>query len=196
MFKALISIKTRNPIIFGFHPSAQECSAAAARILHDAAVKAGAPENCIQWIEMPTMDKTNALMNNPDVALILATGGSAMVKAAYSCGKPALGVGPGNVPAFIEKSADIDQAVTDIILSKTFDNGMICASEQAVIIEEPIFDQVKKKMIANGCYFVNKEEAAKLTSGAMNVDKCAVNPAIVGQSAVKIAEMCGIQVPA
>ncbi|MNC04987.1 Aldehyde-alcohol dehydrogenase [compost metagenome] len=135
-------------------------------------------------------------MNNPDVALILATGGSAMVKAAYSCGKPALGVGPGNVPAFIEKSADIDQAVTDIILSKTFDNGMICASEQAVIIEEAIFDQVKKKMIANGCYFVNKEEAAKLTSGAMNVEKCAVNPAIVGQSAVKIAEMCGIQVPA
>lgn len=142
------------------------------------------------------MDKTNALMNNPDVALILATGGSAMVKAAYSCGKPALGVGPGNVPAFIEKSADIDQAVTDLILSKTFDNGMICASEQAVIIEEAIFDQVKKKMIANGCYFVNKEEAAKLTSGAMNVEKCAVNPAIVGQSAVKIAEMCGIQVPA
>ncbi|CQR57122.1 MULTISPECIES: bifunctional acetaldehyde-CoA/alcohol dehydrogenase [Paenibacillus sonchi group] len=196
MFKALIAAKTRNPIIFGFHPSAQECSAAAAKILHDAAVKAGAPENCIQWIELPTMDKTNALMNNPDVALILATGGSAMVKAAYSCGKPALGVGPGNVPAFIEKSADIDQAVTDIILSKTFDNGMICASEQAVIIEEAIFDQVKKKMIANGCYFVNKEEAAKLTSGAMNVEKCAVNPAIVGQSAVKIAEMCGIQVPA
>ncbi|WP_150275797.1 bifunctional acetaldehyde-CoA/alcohol dehydrogenase [Paenibacillus tepidiphilus] len=196
MFKALIAAKTRNPIIFGFHPSAQECSAAAAKILHDAAVKAGAPENCIQWIELPTMDKTNALMNNPDVALILATGGGAMVKAAYSCGKPALGVGPGNVPAFIEKSADIDQAVTDIILSKTFDNGMICASEQAVIIEEAIFDQVKKKMIANGCYFVNKEEAAKLTNGAMNVEKCAVNPAIVGQSAVKIAEMCGIQVPA
>ncbi|WP_025692331.1 bifunctional acetaldehyde-CoA/alcohol dehydrogenase [Paenibacillus zanthoxyli] len=196
MFKALIAAKTRNPIIFGFHPSAQECSAAAAKILHDAAVKAGAPENCIQWIEQPTMDKTNALMNNDGVALILATGGSAMVKAAYSCGKPALGVGPGNVPAFIEKSADIDQAVNDIILSKTFDNGMICASEQAIIIEEPIFDQVKKKLIANGCYFVNKEEAAKLTNGAMNVEKCAVNPVIVGQSAVKIAEMCGIQVPA
>ncbi|MFD1773072.1 bifunctional acetaldehyde-CoA/alcohol dehydrogenase [Paenibacillus rhizophilus] len=196
MFKALISIKTRNPIIFGFHPSAQACSAAAAKILHDAAVKAGAPENCIQWIEQPTMDKTNALMNNDGVALILATGGSAMVKAAYSCGKPALGVGPGNVPAFIEKSANIDQAVNDIILSKTFDNGMICASEQAVIIEEAIFDQVKKKMIANGCYFVNKDEAAKLTNGAMNVEKCAVNPVIVGQSAVKIAEMCGIQVPA
>lgn len=196
MFKALISIKTRNPIIFGFHPSAQECSREAAKILLEAAVKAGAPENCIQWIEAPTMDKTNALMNNPDVALILATGGSAMVKAAYSCGKPALGVGPGNVPCFIEKSADLDQAVTDLILSKSFDNGMICASEQAVIIEEPVFDQVKKKMIANGCYFVNKEEAAKLTAGAMNVDKCAVNPVIVGQSAVKIAEMCGIQVPA
>ncbi|MFB5759489.1 bifunctional acetaldehyde-CoA/alcohol dehydrogenase [Paenibacillus medicaginis] len=195
MFKALISIKTRNPIIFGFHPSAQECSKEAARILLEAAVKHGAPENCIQWIEAPTMDKTNALMNHPDVALILATGGSGMVKAAYSCGKPALGVGPGNVPCFIEKSADIKQAVTDLILSKSFDNGMICASEQAVIIEEAIYEQVKKLMTANGCYFVNKEEAAKLTSGAMNVEKCAVNPAIVGQSAMKIAEICGITVP-
>lgn len=195
MFKALISIKTRNPIIFGFHPSAQECSKEAARILLEAAVKHGAPENCIQWIEAPTMDKTNALMNHPDVALILATGGSGMVKAAYSCGKPALGVGPGNVPCFIEKSADIKQAVTDLILSKSFDNGMICASEQAVIIEEAIYDQVKKLMTANGCYFVNKEEAAKLTSGTINVEKCAVNPAIVGQSAMKIAEICGITVP-
>lgn len=196
MFKALIAIKTRNPIIFGFHPSAQSCSAEAARVLLEAAVKHGAPADCIQWIEAPSMDKTNVLMNHPDVALILATGGSAMVKAAYSCGKPALGVGPGNVPCFIEKTADIKQAVNDLILSKSFDNGMICASEQAVIIEEPIFEQVKKLMIANGCYFVNKEEAAKLTQGAMNVEKCAVNPAIVGQSAVKIAEMSGITVPA
>lgn len=196
MFKALIAIKTRNPIIFGFHPSAQSCSAEAARVLLEAAVKHGAPADCIQWIEAPSMDKTNSLMNHPDVALILATGGSGMVKAAYSCGKPALGVGPGNVPCFIEKTADIKQAVTDLILSKSFDNGMICASEQAVIIEEPIFEQVKKLMIANGCYFVNKEEAAKLTQGAMNVEKCAVNPAIVGQSAVKIAEMSGITVPA
>ncbi|OBA05612.1 bifunctional acetaldehyde-CoA/alcohol dehydrogenase [Paenibacillus polymyxa] len=196
MFKALIAIKTRNPIIFGFHPSAQSCSAEAARILLEAAVKHGAPADCIQWIEAPSMDKTNVLMNHPDVALILATGGSGMVKAAYSCGKPALGVGPGNVPCFIEKTADIKQAVNDLILSKSFDNGMICASEQAVIIEEPIFEQVKKMMIANGCYFVNKEEAAKLTQGAMNVEKCAVNPAIVGQSAVKIAEMSGITVPA
>ncbi|MDN4601646.1 bifunctional acetaldehyde-CoA/alcohol dehydrogenase [Paenibacillus sp. F6_3S_P_1C] len=196
MFKALISIKTRNPIIFGFHPSAQNCSREAAKILLEAAVKNGAPADCIQWIDDPSMDRTNALMNHNDVALILATGGSGMVRAAYSCGKPALGVGPGNVPCFIEKSADINQAVTDLILSKSFDNGMICASEQAVIIEEPIFDQVKKKMIANGCYFVNKDEAAKLTAGAINVEKCAVNPAIVGQSAVSIAKMCGIEVPA
>ncbi|GGN95584.1 bifunctional acetaldehyde-CoA/alcohol dehydrogenase [Saccharibacillus kuerlensis] len=196
MFKALISIKTRNPIIFGFHPSAQYCSSEAAKILHEAAVKAGAPEGCIQWIDKPSMDKTNALMNHNDVALILATGGGAMVRAAYSCGKPALGVGPGNVPAFIEKTADIDQAVTDLILSKSFDNGMICASEQAVIIEEPIYDQVKKKMTANGCYFLSKEEIAKLTPSAMNVNKCAVNPAIVGQSAFKIAEIAGISVPA
>ncbi|MCP1421891.1 acetaldehyde dehydrogenase/alcohol dehydrogenase [Paenibacillus xylanexedens] len=196
MFKALISIKTRNPIIFGFHPSAQNCSREAAKILLEAAVKNGAPADCIQWIDDPSMDRTNELMNHNDVALILATGGSGMVRAAYSCGKPALGVGPGNVPCFIEKSADINQAVTDLILSKSFDNGMICASEQAVIIEEPIFDQVKKKMIANGCYFVNKDEAVKLTAGAINAEKCAVNPAIVGQSAVSIAKLCGIEVPA
>ncbi|WP_340386733.1 bifunctional acetaldehyde-CoA/alcohol dehydrogenase [Paenibacillus sp. FSL E2-0151] len=196
MFKALISIKTRNPIIFGFHPSAQNCSREAAKILLEAAVKHGAPADCIQWIDDPSMDRTNELMNHNDVALILATGGSGMVRAAYSCGKPALGVGPGNVPCFIEKSADINQAVTDLILSKSFDNGMICASEQAVIIEEPIFDQVKKKMIANGCYFVNKDEAVKLTAGAINAEKCAVNPAIVGQSAVSIAKLCGIEVPA
>ncbi|MGW8824874.1 bifunctional acetaldehyde-CoA/alcohol dehydrogenase [Paenibacillus lautus] len=195
IFKALISIKTRNPIIFGFHPSAQACSREAALILRDAAVKQGAPADCIQWIEAPSMDKTNTLMNHPDVACILATGGSAMVKAAYSCGKPALGVGPGNVPCFIEKSADLDQAVNDLILSKTFDNGMICASEQAVIIEEPIYHTVKKKMIASDCYFVNKEELAKLTAHAMVADKCAVNPTIVGQPAAKIAEACGFEVP-
>lgn len=195
IFKALISIKTRNPIIFGFHPSAQACSREAALILRDAAVKQGAPADCIQWIEAPSMDKTNTLMNHPDVACILATGGSAMVKAAYSCGKPALGVGPGNVPCFIEKSADLDQVVNDLILSKTFDNGMICASEQAVIIEEPIYHTVKKKMIASGCYFVNKEELAKLSAHAMVADKCAVNPTIVGQPAAKIAEACGFEVP-
>ncbi|MFD0619463.1 bifunctional acetaldehyde-CoA/alcohol dehydrogenase [Paenibacillus sp. GCM10027629] len=195
MFKALISIKTRNPIIFGFHPSAQKCSVEAARILRDAAVAHGAPKNCIQWIEFPSMEATDSLMHHPDIALILATGGSGMVKAAYSCGKPALGVGPGNVPAFIEKTANIEQAVTDLILSKTFDNGMICASEQAVIIEEPIYNKVKKIMTDNGCYFLSKEETAKLTGSAMKGDKCAVNPVIVGQPATKIAEMAGIKVP-
>lgn len=195
MFKALIAIKTRNPIIFGFHPSAQNSSREAARILRDAAIKEGAPADCIQWIDAPSMEKTNELMNHPDVALILATGGGAMVKAAYSCGKPALGVGPGNVPCFIEKTANLSQAVTDLILSKSFDNGMICASEQAVIIEEPVYDEVKKRMAADGCYFVTKDEAAKLTTYAISADKCAVNPKIVGQSAVDIAKMSGIVVP-
>ncbi|MGZ9586117.1 bifunctional acetaldehyde-CoA/alcohol dehydrogenase [Paenibacillus marinisediminis] len=196
MFKSLISIKTRNPIIFGFHPSAQFSSSEAARILREAAIKYGAPEHCIQWIEIPSMEATNELMNHPDVALILATGGAGMVKAAYSCGKPALGVGPGNVPCFIEKSAKIDQAVTDLILSKTFDNGMICASEQSVIIEEPIYNEVKKLMQQNGCYFTNKEETAKLQGLAMKSGTCAVNPTIVGQPAVKIAELAGLKVPA
>ena len=128
MFKALITQKTRNPIIFGFHPSAQKCSVEAAKVVRDAAIKAGAPENCIQWIEFPSIEATSALMNHPKVALILATGGAGMVKSAYSAGKPALGVGPGNVPCYIEKSANLERACTDLMLSKTFDNGMICAS--------------------------------------------------------------------
>ena len=128
IFKSLISLKTRNPIIFAFHPSAQKCSKMAAEVIRDAAVAAGAPKNCIQWIEHPSMDATTALMNHTGVATILATGGNAMVKAAYSCGKPAMGVGAGNVPAYINKSANVEQAVNDIVLSKSFDNGMICAS--------------------------------------------------------------------
>ncbi|MBB3110967.1 acetaldehyde dehydrogenase/alcohol dehydrogenase [Paenibacillus phyllosphaerae] len=195
MFKTLIATKTRNPIIFAFHPSAQKCSAAAASTLRDAAIAIGAPEHCVQWVETPSLEATGLLMNHPDVALVLATGGSAMVKAAYSTGKPALGVGPGNVPCFIEQSADLRQAVTDLILSKTFDNGMICASEQAVIIEEPIYDQVRKLMKDNGCYFLNKAEAEAVSKLVINSDKCAVNAVIVGQSAVKIAEMAGLQVP-
>lgn len=125
MFKALIALKTRNPIIFSFHPSAQKCSIAAASALKEAAIKSGAPENCIQWIEKPSLEATSALMQHPGIAVVLATGGSAMVKAAYSTGKPALGVGPGNVPSYIEKSAKIKRAVNDIIASKSFDNGMI-----------------------------------------------------------------------
>ncbi len=128
IFKSLLALKTRNPIIFGFHPSAQKCSVEAARIVRDAAVAAGAPANCIQWIEEPSMEASGELMNHPGVALILATGGNAMVRAAYSCGKPALGVGAGNVPAFIERTAKVGRAVNDIVLSKSFDMGMVCAS--------------------------------------------------------------------
>ena len=137
----LISIKTRNPIIFAFHPSAQKCSSEAARVMLEAAVAEGAPKDCIQWIETPSLEATRTLMSHPGVNLILATGGSGMVKSAYSTGKPALGVGPGNVPCYIEKTAEIKRAVTDLILSKSFDNGMICASEQAVILDREIADE-------------------------------------------------------
>lgn len=195
MFKSLISIKTRNPIIFAFHPSAQKCSSEAARVLREAAIKAGAPENCIQWIENPSLEATRALMNHPKISLILATGGSGMVKSAYSSGKPALGVGPGNVPCYIEKSANINQAVNDLILSKTFDNGMICASEQAVIIDKEIYADVKKEMIVNDCYFLNEEEKQKVEKLVINEQSCAVNADIVGMSAAKIAEMAGVTVP-
>ncbi|GGJ65045.1 acetaldehyde dehydrogenase/alcohol dehydrogenase [Anoxybacillus voinovskiensis] len=195
MFKALISIKTRNPIIFAFHPSAQKCSSEAARVLRDAAVKAGAPEHCIQWIETPSLEATQQLMTHPGVSLILATGGAGMVKSAYSSGKPALGVGPGNVPCYIEKTANIKRAVNDLILSKTFDNGMICASEQAVIIDKEIYDQVKKEMIDNRCYFLNEEEKKKVEKLVINEDKCAVNPDIVGKPAYEIAKMAGVDVP-
>ncbi|MDP4170381.1 MAG: bifunctional acetaldehyde-CoA/alcohol dehydrogenase [Bacillota bacterium] len=195
MFKALISIKTRNPIIFAFHPSAQKSSSEAARVLRDAAIKAGAPENCIQWIEKPSLEATQALMNHPKISLILATGGSGMVKSAYSSGKPALGVGPGNVPCYIEKTANIRQATNDLILSKTFDNGMICASEQAVIIDKEIYAEVKKELVANGCYFLTDEERLKVEKLVINEHSCAVNADIVGMPAYKIAEMAGVTVP-
>ncbi|MFD0825417.1 bifunctional acetaldehyde-CoA/alcohol dehydrogenase [Neobacillus sp. M.A.Huq-85] len=195
MFKALISIKTRNPIIFAFHPSAQKCSSEAARILRDAAVKAGAPEYCIQWIETPSLEATQTLMNHQNISLILATGGAGMVKSAYSSGKPALGVGPGNVPCYIEKSANLSQAVNDLILSKTFDNGMICASEQAVIIDKEIYSNVKREMIANNCYFLNDDEKEKVEKLVINEHSCAVNADIVGMPAFKIAEMAGVTVP-
>ncbi len=144
MFKSLIAIKTRNPIIFSFHPKALKCSIETAKTMYEAALKAGAPEGCIGWIETPSIEATQLLMTHPGVSLILATGGAGMVKAAYSSGKPALGVGPGNVPCYIEKTANIKRAVSDLILSKTFDNGTVCASEQAVIIDEEIADEVKK----------------------------------------------------
>ncbi|GEN88562.1 bifunctional acetaldehyde-CoA/alcohol dehydrogenase [Oceanobacillus sojae] len=195
LFKSIISIKTGNPIIFAFHPSAQKCSSEAARIVHEAAVKAGAPRNCIQWIEKPSIEATQALMKHDGVATILATGGSGMVKSAYSSGKPALGVGAGNVPCYIEKSVNVKRAVNDVILSKSFDNGMICASEQAIIIDREIYDQVKQEMIDNNVYFLKPEEKAKVEKLVINENTCAVNPAIVGMKAVKIAEIAGVQVP-
>ncbi|MGD6941037.1 bifunctional acetaldehyde-CoA/alcohol dehydrogenase [Cytobacillus gottheilii] len=195
MFKALISIKTRNPIIFAFHPSAQKCSSEAARILRDAAIQAGAPEHCIQWIETPSLAATQQLMTHPDISLILATGGSGMVKSAYSSGKPALGVGPGNVPCYIEKTANVRRSINDLILSKTFDNGMICASEQAVIIDKEIYNEVKNEMIENGCYFVNPDEKKKLEKLVINEHTCAINADIVGMPAAVIAEKAGFHVP-
>ncbi|MGL5348648.1 MAG: bifunctional acetaldehyde-CoA/alcohol dehydrogenase [Peptostreptococcaceae bacterium] len=195
MFKTLISMKGRNPIIFSFHPSAQKCSSEAARILRDAAIEAGAPENCVQWIETPSLEASSALMKNNGVALILATGGPGMVKSAYSAGKPALGVGAGNVPCFIEKTADVKQAVNDLILSKSFDNGMICASEQAVIVEDCIYDEVVGLMKGYNCYFVNAKEKELLEKTVINPETKSLNPNIVGQSPYKIAQMAGFEIP-
>lgn len=195
MFKSLISMKTRNPIIFSFHPGAQNCSVAAAQVMLEAAVAAGAPKNCISWIKEPSIEATQALMNHPRVALVLATGGGSMVRAAYSTGKPALGVGPGNVPCYIEKSAQIKRAVNDLILSKTFDHGMICASEQAVIVDREISQQVKEELTANGCYFLDSEETTQLERLVTDNGTCSLNPSIVGQAASFIAEIAGINVP-
>ena len=194
LFKSMISLKTRNPIIFGFHPSAQHCSAEAARVVRDAAIKAGAPLHCIQWIESPSLEATAALMNHPGVALVLATGGSSMVQAAYSTGKPALGVGPGNVPCYIHSSADLKRACTDLMLSKTFDNGMICASEQAVIVDAQISEAFEAFMKENNCAILTQEQCKKLEPVVVVREKGALNPAIVGQSAHAIAKMAGIDV--
>lgn len=194
IFKSLISMKTRNPIIFAFHPYAQKCSSETARLMQEAAIRAGAPKNCIQWVEIPSLEASQALMRHPKTSLILATGGTGMVKAAYSSGKPALGVGPGNVPCYIEKTANIKRAVNDLILSKTFDNGMICASEQAVIIDKEIYSDAKKELLANNCYFLNEEEKGQLEKVAIT-DNNHLNPIIVGLSAYQIAKMAEIHVP-
>ena len=202
IFKSLICLKTRNPIVFSFHPSAVKCSIQAAKVVYDAAIAAGAPENCIQWIEKPTMEGTTALMNHPGVSTILATGGNAMVRAAYSCGKPALGVGAGNVPAYVEKTADVRQAVNDIVLSKAFDNGMICASEQAAIVDKEIYDEFVEEMKSFGVYFVNKKEKEMLEKYmfgvkgySKDVNNARLNATMVGKSATWIAEQAGFTVP-
>ena len=197
IFKALIALKTRNSIVFAFHPSAQKSSAEAARIVRDAAIEAGAPKNCIQWIEEPSIEATGLLMNHPKIATVLATGGPGMVKAAYSTGKPALGVGAGNVPAYIAADAKVKRAVNDIILSKSFDNGMICASEQAAIVDAAIYDEVKAEFEAHQCVIISKKaDIAKLEKVVLNEARTAVNGAIVGHSAIEIAEKAGLKVPA
>lgn len=192
IFKALIALKTRNAIIFSPHPRAKECTIAAAKVVLDAAVKAGAPEGIIGWIDVPSLELTNQVMGAAD--LILATGGPGMVKAAYSSGKPAVGVGAGNVPVVIDDSADIKMAVSSIIHSKTFDNGMICASEQSVTVLDAVYDEVKKEFAYRGCYFLKGEELDKVRNTILI--NGALNAKIVGQSAPKIAEMAGVAVPA
>ncbi|MFE5586059.1 bifunctional acetaldehyde-CoA/alcohol dehydrogenase [Kitasatospora sp. NPDC056531] len=202
IFKCLLALKTRNPIVFAFHPSAQRCSAEAARIVRDAAVAAGAPAHCIQWIAEPSMATTHALMNHPDVATILATGGNAMVRAAYSCGKPALGVGAGNVPAYVERSADLKRAVNDIVLSKSFDNGMICASEQAVVLDAEIREAALAEFRKLKAHHASADEKVLLERylfGAGDGTACAgdrLNAEVVGRSAAQVAEAAGFEVPA
>ncbi len=194
IYKALISLKSGNAIVFSPHPSASRCTFAAAQVMHEAAVKAGAPDGIVGCLSKTTMAATEELMHHDDTAVILATGGSAMVKAAYSAGKPAYGVGPGNVPVFIERTADIRQAVADVIGSKTFDNGTICASEQAVIADEPVKDQVIAEMEAQGAYFLDREEV-KLVTQAVMTARGGMNPALVGKSAKLVADKAGIKVP-
>ncbi len=196
IFKSLIALKTRNAIIFSPHPRAKKSTIAAAKVVLDAAVKAGAPEDIIGWIDVPSLELSSALMNHQLIDCILATGGPGMVKAAYSSGNPALGVGPGNVSAVIDETADIKMAVSSILMSKTFDNGMICASEQSVIVVESIYEEVKKEFLYRGAYLVSKAEEKKMMAlPFIDPKRGTAHPDIVGQSAHRIAELSGFEVP-
>ena len=190
IFKSLISLKTRNGIIFSPHPRAKKCTIEMARIILEEAVKAGAPKDIIAWVDEPTILRTQYLMQQAD--LILATGGPGMVKSAYSSGTPAIGVGAGNTPAVIDETADIETAVSSVLMSKTFDNGMICASEQSVIVVDSVYDKVKAEFIKRGALVLNDKERAKVAATIIQDGK--VNAAIVGQSAYKIADMSGVKV--
>ena len=194
IFKSLLALKTRNAIIFSPHPRAKKSTIEVAKLVLNAAIAAGAPENIIGWIDVPTLELTNTLMSHPSVDVILATGGPGMVKAAYSSGKPALGVGPGNTPAVIDETADIKTAVSSILMSKTFDNGMICASEQSIIAVKDVYEEVKKELAYRGAYILNENEAEKV-AGIILTQEGSVNPKIVGQPAYKIAELAGFEVP-
>ncbi|MCK9203472.1 MAG: aldehyde dehydrogenase family protein [Bacteroidales bacterium] len=195
MYKILICLKTRNPVIMSAHRSAAKCTAAAARICYDAALKAGAPEDCIQMIPSGSREFTQTVMAHHKIALILATGGTGLVKAAYSSGNPAIGVGPGNVPVFIDESADLPFAISSIIASKTFDNGTICASEQSIIVEEKIEMQVREEFERQHCYFLTPDEIKKVEKVAVVEETMSMNPLIVGQSVESIAHKAGISVP-
>lgn len=192
IFKALLALKTRNAIVFSPHPRASKCTAQAAKIMSEAAVKAGAPDGLIGCIENPTVELSQALMTHRDIALILATGGPGMVKAAYSSGKPAIGVGSGNTPVVIDETADIEMAVSSVLLSKTFDNGLICASEQAIIVCGQVYEKVKKELRLRGAHIVNEQERKKLAQTIVVNGK--LNTAIVGQTAQKIAAMAGFEI--
>lgn len=196
IFKILLALKTRNAIIFSLHPQALECGIATARLMANAAEAAGAPKGLIGWIAEPSIAASNALMNHPGVAIVLATGGPGMVKAAYSTGKPALGVGPGNAPVYIEHTADVKAAVSDIMMSKTFDNGMICASENSLVVDRDVLDEVKAEFEKQHAYFVPDNEVDKLADAVIDPQRHTVRGPVAGQSAEKIAAMAGIKVPA
>lgn len=195
LFKILIAMKTRNPIIIGPHPKALKCSTEAARICYEAALKEDAPEDCVQWLDHASMDETHALMSHKALSLILATGGAGLVHAAYSSGTPAIGVGPGNVPVFIERSADIPFAVEQIMISKTFDNGTVCASEQALVVERLIADKVVEQFKQQKAYLLSESETKKLQKTAFDPERGLMNAEIVGKSAQVIAEMAGLDIP-
>lgn len=194
LFKSIISLKSRNAIVFSPHPNAVNCIKESALLMQKAAENAGAPKNCIGIITQPTMKATEELMFNKNIALILATGGSGLVKSAYSAGKPAYGVGPGNVPSFIERTADVKKAVADIVASKSFDNGTVCASEQAVIVDVPIIDKVKQAFLEHHAYFLNDKEKQAVEKVLVN-PQLMINPKLVGQSASFIAQSAGFSVP-
>lgn len=195
IFKTMIALKTRNTIVFGFHPQAQKSCVLAGQIVAKAAMEAGAPKDCVLWIEEPSLAATTALMHDKGVSLILATGGPSMVGAAYSSGKPALGVGPGNGPAYISKSANVTKAVDDIAMSKTFDNGMICASENSIVVDASIYGDVKKELEKHGAYFLSQEQIPDFSASFIDEKRKTVRGILAGKSAKEIALLCSLDVP-
>jgi acetaldehyde dehydrogenase (acetylating) len=194
IYKILIAVKARCAIVLSPHPAAVKCITRVAEVMSEAAIRAGAPQGTINWMSTVTLEGTQELMKHRDVAVILATGGMGLVRSAYSAGKPAYGVGPGNAPAYIERSADLKKAVRDIITGKTFDNGVLCSSENSVVVDEPVSEEVRREFVAQGAYFMNKSEMDAVARVLVTPQRLP-NPALVGKSATLIAEKCGITVP-